>query len=879
MRQAWAGGLRNKLLAVLIGVTIIATGAVSAYVIVTTINNLRENLARELSGVAVSHATQIGDLFNEQIDNLTAFSLGEVLQGRVREQNRYYQGDTAAIQAEIDAKDAQWRAADAANNNSDFLVRERLSNAAARDLLEYQKTFPDNAEIFITDIHGGLAAATNRTSDYNQADEAWWQAAYNYGQGAVYISDPEFDASANTLGIQVALPLRDRTSGKIIGILRTTYILRPLANILKQDIGESSSADIFIPGETVSRIHDGELETVDPQVLKNLQAVAGQDMTEMDFEGNPSVVSQAVVQSRNGNQSIKNLGWIVVFHQNRSEAFAPVNAQIRGILIVILIVIFLGVLVAIFVAQVLVKPLTQLTNTAQEIAAGNLDSQAQVTSSDEIGILAGAFNSMTAQLRDFIGSLEQRVADRTHDLELASEVGRTIAEKVENTSVMLTEATEMIRSRFNLYYTQVYLLDPSGQTLTLRAGTGEAGKQLLQRGHHLLVNSGSLNGRAVSEKRPVIVADTQKSGTFLPNPLLPNTRSEMAIPLIVGDKVLGVLDMQSETPNALNEDNVDAFQVLAGQLSVAIQNATLYAQSEEARKQVEANVRQITTAGWQDFLNGNDRGEKIGYVFDQNEVKPMERKSKAISDNTLSMPITVTGATVGSIQIAQDEREWTASEMQILQSTAEKLSQHIEGLRLLSQAEKYRQEAEQNTRRLTREGWEDYLQTRSSLTAGYSFIPNEIKVENEEIEIDPSSALNLPLKVRDETVGELVIQGLGESNDPESTSLANAVVERLGAHIESLRLSLQTEEALATTKEFAQREQSLRQITSAVRGSTDPATILRTAVRELGTLLGRKAVIRLAATTENTDLKPVANNGKELASPVNQPTSAVGGNE
>ena len=231
--------------------------------------------------------------------------------------------------------------------------------------------------------------------------------------------------------------------------------------------------------------------------------------------------------------------------------------------------------------------------------------------------------------------MEQRVADRTHDLELAAEVGRTIAEKVENLSAMLTEATEMIRSRFNLYYTQVYLLDPSGQTINLRAGTGVAGQQLLQRRHHLLVSSSSLNGRAVSEKKPVIVADTAKSATFLPNPLLPNTRSEMAIPLIVGDKVLGVLDMQSEFTNALNEENLAAFQVLAGQLSVAIQNATLFAQSEDARKQVEDNVRQTTTVGWQDFLNGTDRGEKIGYVFDQTEVKPLERKSKAQSANCI----------------------------------------------------------------------------------------------------------------------------------------------------------------------------------------------------------------------------------------------------
>ncbi len=396
------------------------------------------------------------------------------------------------------------------------------------------------------------------------------------------------------------------------------------------------------------------------------------------------------------------------------------------------------------------------------------------------------------EVRLLATTLEQRVADRTHDLELASEVGATIAEKVENISIMLTDATEMIRSRFNLYYTQVYLLDPSGQTITLRAGTGSVGKQLLQRGHHLLVSSSSLNGRAVSEKKPVIVADTETSGTFLPNPLLPKTRSEMAIPLLVGDRVLGVLDMQSEVANSLNEDNLAAFQVLAGQLSVAIQNANLFAQSEEARKQVEANVRQAATTGWQDFLNGTERGEKIGYVFDQTDVKPMERKSKAKSHNALNIPITVTGATVGSIQVVQDERVWTSNETQLVQSTANQLAQHIENLRLLGQAEKYRQEAEQTTRRLTREGWEGYLQTRSALASGYSFNPNEVKGEYDEAGTDLSQTLSLPIKVREEAIGEFMINA--DHVDHQAVDeIFSAVVAQLGDHIENLRLSEQNE--------------------------------------------------------------------------------------
>src|SRR5258706_7391904 len=254
----------------------------------------------------------------------------------------------------------------------------------------------------------------------------------------------------------------------------------------------------------------------------------------------------------------------------------------------------------------------------------------------------------------------------------------------------------MIRSRFNLYYTQVYLLDASGRRITLRAGTGEVGKQLLQRGHHLVVSSGSLNGRAVFEKKPVIVADTTRDGTFLSNPLLPKTRSEMAIPLLVGNKILGVLDMQSDLPGALNQDNLPAFQTLAGQLSVAIQNAALFTESEEARKQVEANVGKVKEAGWQEFLNGVDRSERIGYVFDQRGVLPLIEAQTSEQDNALIVPIEVTGAKVGEIRLTDEpNRKWTESEKQLVEAATVRAAQHIENLRLLAQAEQYRAEAEQ----------------------------------------------------------------------------------------------------------------------------------------------------------------------------------------
>jgi GAF domain-containing protein len=857
VRQTWGRSLRNKLLIVFLGVTVIATGALSGYIIVTTRNNLYDSLKRELTGVATDRAVRIGNLLNEQIKTLTVLSLNQTLQQETKKQNRYYAGDAAAIQAELNAKDAQWRAADAAGNNSDPLVYDRLNNIISLELLEYRNTFPDNVEVFITDIHGGVVATTNRTSDYNQADEDWWQAAYNNGLGALYISSPLLDESSGKIGTQVALPLRDRYTGAIIGILRTTYILAPLDAILQQSVGQTGTADMYIPGRTITRIHQGMIEPVEPQVFEQLQAVAGQGMVEMDYDGSFSVVTQSPIKSGDGNPVFNKLGWILVFHQDRPESFASVNTTIQGITIVVVTVILFTVAAAIFLAQFLVSPLTQLTHTAQEIAAGNFNSQAQVTSSDEIGLLASTFNEMTAKLREAFGTLEQRVAERTAkmerrnlDLALAAEVGQSVSQ-VRALNEMLSDAAEIIRAFFGLYYVQVYLANENQTELVLQFGTGEVGADLMQRKHHLPLNSDSLNGRAAVTKRSVVISDTANSDIFRPNPLLPNTRSEVAVPLLVGNTLVGVLDVQSEKAGLLDEEALLAFEPMAGQMAVAIQNARLVAETQEARAEVETLVRRLTHAGWEEYFDAIHKPESTGFVFQQNNVAPLTGQETPAED-ALVAPIQVTGESLGNLVVELQGTSPISRTDELVNTVARQVSQHIESLRLLESAERFRYEAEQASRRLTHEGWQEYKDTNAVKDAGYTYNLNEVvPSKQDEIAQMEESGISLPLKVRDEAIGKLIIQGV-EAGDSEAIGIANAVAERLSAHIEGLRLAMQTEKALSTTKKQAQREQALRQITSAVRSSTDPAVILRTAARELGSILGRQTVVQLATAVTDS---------------------------
>ncbi|MFZ0543891.1 MAG: GAF domain-containing protein, partial [Candidatus Promineifilaceae bacterium] len=179
-------------------------------------------------------------------------------------------------------------------------------------------------------------------------------------------------------------------------------------------------------------------------------------------------------------------------------------------------------------------------------------------------------------------SLAERVAARTQDLELAAEIGRYIS-RVHEPEEILLEAVEVIRSRFDLYYTQIYLVDGTGNNLILRAGTGVVGRQLQQLKHRLPLNSSSINGTAVIHNKTVIVSNTRESNIFRLNPLLPDTHSEIAVPLSVSGNVIGSLNLQSDKPGGLTEDNIPAFEALAGQLAVALDNARLFAEAAEAQ--------------------------------------------------------------------------------------------------------------------------------------------------------------------------------------------------------------------------------------------------------------------------------------------------------
>jgi PAS domain S-box-containing protein len=806
--QITSGSIRTKLVAIFAAVAVLSMGMVAFLGDRSLRNNLTAGIVESQGSLATSQGFQIGQAIISQFDKLkglaTVRSLQEGAETASLEEIR--PSDTA----EIEQLNLAWRAIVADNNIADPLAVKLRYNPLAIQLRNFQETFPENVEVLLTDQKGFSIASTNLPTNYYQADSLWWRTAHTTGQ---YIGQPIFNPATNSIALDIAVPVYSYRTGEFVGVLRATVSFDALTSLLAEGFrGQTGYSMIYQPnGQQIKlqALEDGNYKIVQDFASSDLQHFSESPNTSMELslDGIPVLASSAPVKSysntllKEGTTALEDLDWQVVVVQEKAEALQFVNVQTRNNLILVTIIALVVIIIAYFLARFITHPIIHLNAVAIQIASGDLTAEAKVETRDEIGRLATTFNNMTSQLRSLFGSLEQRVLDRTHDLELASEVGRTITEKIADLDELLTMAVEMIRTRFGLYYTQVYLTDPSGQTLVLRAGTGEVGEKLLSSKHNLTIDSNSLNGQAVLEKKPIIVADTLQSSNFKPNPLLPNTRSEIVVPLIAGGRVIGVLDMQSERPEALNETNLAAFETLAGQLAIAIQNAALLQQAKEARAEVEAQIRQRTEEGWQELLDAVTYEQKFGFAYDLTNITRLSGDESSVTpQESLSSPLIVMGAKLGMIKVtSQQDHSWTSGDAEIVHAAATQLAQHIENLRLLAQAKRYQAQAEQAVRRLTWEGWDAYLHTNGNAETGYSYDLNRVQPlsANGKHPADPS--LQRSLIIGDEPIGQLELDLPSPSE--ETIEIISAVAEQLSGHIENLRLLEQTQQRSSELEE------------------------------------------------------------------------------
>ncbi len=355
-----------------------------------------------------------------------------------------------------------------------------------------------------------------------------------------------------------------------------------------------------------------------------------------------------------------------------------------------------GVLAAFFLGRGIIQPIRQLSLAAGRMGQGHLDQHVKVAGSAELYNLAEAFNSMAAQLSQMMTGLEQRVAERTHDLErrsdqlkVAAEVARD-ATSIRELDILLDRAVHLIRDRYGFYHAGIFLRDSKGEYAILQAATGDAGRIMLQRNHKLKIGEMGIVGYVCSTGQPRISLDVGSDAVHFKNPLLPETRSEMALPLKIADRVIGALDVQSTEEAAFDQDDITVLQTMADQLAIAIENARLFQEAQENLQQLRALYGRYSEEAWGHLAEAS---KVNGYQYDAKGVTPLLRKvgngneqAQEEEPPTIHIPLKLRGQEIATLQVWTESGTTTYIDRALLESIAERISQAMESARLYEEA-------------------------------------------------------------------------------------------------------------------------------------------------------------------------------------------------
>jgi len=373
-----------------------------------------------------------------------------------------------------------------------------------------------------------------------------------------------------------------------------------------------------------------------------------------------------------------------------------------------LIIIFLSslpvlVLAGVLSANILAKPIIDLRNIADKIIKGDFNFRiTDIPTTRELAELAVDFNTMTANLSDLINDLEQRVEERTtvltkktEQLRAASYIARQTAE-VQELSAILEVVVKLVTDQFGYYHAGIFLINEPGNEAILQAASSEGGKRMIEKGFSISIRSQDTVSQVVLQKKSRIALDLGADTVVFNNPDLPMTRSEVALPLLIRNKVLGVLDIQSDQPQAFRTEDVDVLQTLADQVAVAIENARLLGESQAALLQLEAVSTVRARETWQQKLNDQSRA----FTYTPLGLRA-EGPAGNMDENRLNAPISLRGQRIGSLSLARkNNAAWNKLDEDLINEVAYQVGLAVDNLRLLEDAQQ-RAKQEQTIGELT----------------------------------------------------------------------------------------------------------------------------------------------------------------------------------
>ncbi len=535
-------------------------------------------------------------------------------------------------------------------------------------------------------------------ADFDPTQRSWFVVARpnNNPQNDVVWSAPYEDAANHGIIITTSAPVIDRLSRfqGVVGMdIQITRLTQLISNVKLGETGYAFLVDsegqlLSLPqrGYDDFRITDESVqgsgiinptELISPsseldQLLKNIQEKS-QGMATITIRG----MRQHIVF-----HDIPSVNYKLVYVVPSRELFSGREAIVDQIsdetrstinvsLLLIAAIFIIAAAASFSISSYFTAPLNPLNDAANEIIKGNFDTYVIVKSRDELETLAKTFNTMANAVKDLVASLEKRVAERTVDLQKVNHESEKLRKQYEaiakvaqsisvrqNLRELLPQITQVISEQFGFYHVGIFLNDATQTYAMLVAANSEGGQRMLERGHQLKIGSQGIVGYVTETKRPRIALDVGYDSIYFNNPDLPETRSEVALPLIESDNILGALDVQSKEASAFSDKDLEALSILAELVSIAIQNAKLYEQMDRSLAEAEAASSQFFSQNWARL---SQESQIAGYrytaegtsMISLNEIdspSPSERKH-------VQVPIVIHGLEVGELSISVPETE------------------------------------------------------------------------------------------------------------------------------------------------------------------------------------------------------------------------------
>jgi|GEM_PF-668759 len=547
------------------------------------------------------------------------------------------------------------------------------------------------------------------------------------------LSSPYFDFGGGDIWMVTwGAPFFDKTSGALKGVATADIAFSQTQEIVnKITVGKDGYAFLIDRQGTilgVGKNAGGYYETMADSMTTSSFSVFARNWKELiaemmgektgfmdvvDPQGKPLFVAYTPVGM--------NTGWSLALAYPQAELLQT-PSQLRNTLIIYssIVVLIFGVILYLFTRSI-TKPIQSLTTYANQFtidqlasSKGKLIDPIKIKTQDELEDLAIAFNIMSSNLTNTFESLEEKVADRTRESERRSLELETIAEVARDITIirdlntLLNVAANLICERFKYYHVGIFLVGDNGEFAYLRAASSDAAQQMLDQNYKLRVGQQGMVGNVIRTGQARIAQDVDQDSAHFQNPFLPETRSEITLPLRSRSLTIGALDIQSDIQSAFKERDISVLQLLADQLAAAIENAQLAQQVEGTFLELSSTYRLQTQNVWSATIN---KREHSAYEYDGIRVqavpqdlpdnllqqletgKPIIIKANNIATDikeTLLIPLMVRNQVIGVIGMEQEDPNhiWTEEEMAIAEAAANRAGLTLENARLLEESQR-----------------------------------------------------------------------------------------------------------------------------------------------------------------------------------------------